>query len=113
MSTDLAPRHFAIPFRFAGSPEGGKAEVVIADSEDDVVQSVEIILRIERGSVIGIPDLGSPDITFREQPVTTDDVVNIVSSQDPRVDLNILQDENLDPMIAQLQARVSGGESIG
>lgn len=52
--------HFALPFRLAGA----RFAVIEQDTDDEVLQSVEVIVRTRLGERIEVPDFGIPDPTF-------------------------------------------------
>src|SRR5687767_8720500 len=56
--------HFAFPFRLKAS--GRSVAVVEQDSEEDITNCVEVLLRTERGSRIEVPDYGIDDPTFHQ-----------------------------------------------
>ena len=128
MIDDPIPKHLALPFRFVSASGTGSSShapagdldlsekvvcTVTQDSDVDVRTSVEIILRVREGSIYAVPELGSPDLTFRDQPLDLSDIVLLAASQDSRISLSFAQDDNLDGLIAQVRALVTGGKESG
>jgi phage baseplate assembly protein W len=102
--------HFDLPFRFFGT----NAVVVEQDSLDDVGNCVEAILLTHVGSRPEEPTFGIPELTFMTQPIGSDFVREIISSQEPRAEVAMTEapdrfDELIDRVIINLTTR-GGGE---
>jgi phage baseplate assembly protein W len=77
--------HFDIPFRFSGSMAANKAAPTVEQgSFEDIANCVEVIVRTPIGFRNDAPSFGFPSIELLEQPILTEDVVELVQSQEPR-----------------------------
>lgn len=98
--------HFDLPFRFVN----GSVAVVDQDTEDDIANCVEAILRTPYGyrTQDGIVDFGNHDPLFEIQPVDIELIKSTIESQEPRS--HILTDEEtdrLDALISHVMVEVS------
>jgi len=72
--------HFNLPFSFGLNG----VDVVEQDTLDDVANCVVAILVTHTGFRDYVPEFGSADYTFRQQPIGIDDVLGVIGSQEPR-----------------------------
>lgn len=72
--------HLALPFRV----ERGRAAVVEQDSDEDVEQCVEAVLRYRPGERPEAPDFGTPDQTHRQGGADLQELADAVSRWEPR-----------------------------
>lgn len=79
--TSTPTPHFALPFRFLGTAFAVNEQ----DTDDDITDCVEAILRTPVGSRVEAPDFGVPDQTFA-LTVDASIVAAAVAAQDPRVE---------------------------
>lgn len=84
--------HFDLPFRFSSD---GVASVE-QSSFEDIANCVETIVRCPLGFRPDNPSFGFPQLEFAQQPVISADVVEIVTSQEPRA--VVVMSETPDPL---------------
>lgn len=98
--------HFKFPFTFDSA---GHARVVEQDSDDDVVQCVEVLLSTPVGSRAELPEYGVEDPTF----TTTLDLPGIVQAIDdwePRAQVDMSSSINdRDELLREIQTNVANG----
>lgn len=97
--------HFDLPFRF--TPKGPVA-VVQQNSQQDVRNCVEAVVRTEKGSRIFSPDFGIVDPTFAVYPVDLDEIQSQVVLNEPRATIVFSQsfDFVVDSIVGQVTANV-------
>lgn len=101
---------FDLPFRFVN----GKEVVVEQDSDEDVENCVEAILRTVQGDREDLPDFGILDMTFRPQPLNLDLVVADILANEPRAQVLIEQHPDIvSSLIARVQVQVATREVSG
>jgi len=100
---DVTIPHFDLPFRI-----GTKAAIVQQDTIEDVTNCVEVCVRTHVGRRKELPQFGIPDLTFRDQPIKMSDVLQQISSNEPRAIVLIDQHpEVLDELIADVRMQTS------
>jgi phage baseplate assembly protein W len=106
---DIINPHFDLPFRFVGSTTTNKsAAVVEQNSFADIADCVEAIVRTPLGFRNDAPEFGFPDLEFLEQPIVSEDVVELVQAQEPRARVLITEQTDLiDVLIDRLTVEVS------
>ena len=82
--------HLAFPIKLAGD---GALATVAQDSDADIVQSVQLLLRTRPGERRSIPDYGLPDPVFAG--LTHDEVLDVVETWEERADTELLDIANL------------------
>lgn len=80
--------HFKFPF--ALSPNGKRAMYVDQDSDDEVMDSVEIILSTVQGERIEMPTYGIPDYVFVQGGVDAENIQAIVRLMETRADTSVI-----------------------
>lgn len=101
--------HFDLPFRFVGSSFATSEQ----DSIDDVANCVETILRTRIGFRTWVPEFGSPEYVFKRSPLGTEDIMAIVSAQEPRAELLVQESiDSYDQLIDRLHIEVTAKESV-
>lgn len=98
--------HFDFPFRIAG----GKVVEREQDSLDDITNCVRAIMLTPDDFRTDIDDFGLSDITFQNQPIGAQGVLQDINSQEPRVSLLIdIRPSIIDELIAEVTLEVSPG----
>jgi phage baseplate assembly protein W len=72
--------HLAVPFRVVGD----RAVTVEQDSDSEVTQCVEVILRYRPGARVAAPDFGTPDQAHRQGGADIVTLVEHVERFEPR-----------------------------
>ena len=80
--------HFDLPFRYLNA----QPVVVEQDSEEDVLNCVEAIVRTPVGERPELPTFGSDDWLFSIQPIPTMALINSISEQEPRAMATVEQE---------------------
>jgi phage baseplate assembly protein W len=83
--------HFAIPFRFHGQPLGGELGAVVTDqdSETEIMDCIETILRYPQGHIAEKPEFGTPDMTFNEFPPDELRIQAVLNVWEPRLEMEV------------------------
>lgn len=96
--------HFKIPFRFTDDD----AELVEQESDSEILQNAEMVLRTQRGERIDAPDFGTDDPNFREGGVDLNSLRHDIVHGEPRALLIIDRDPStIDQLIDNIN--ISGG----
>jgi len=105
MANDVEVPHFTTPFRWGSS---GHVEIVEQDSDDDVFQCVEAIVRTPKGSRLELPDFGVPDLTFKEGGPTIEPVASAIQQYEPRAQtfIDLSDPADLEPFMSQINIGV-------
>ena len=100
------PPHFAFPFR-----RGLNGHVVVneQDSDDDVIDCVEVLLRTNIGERLEEPDYGVIDQTFRMGGADVVYLRGVIAEWEERADIRFDQDE-MEDIIDRIRLRIQGGE---
>lgn len=102
--------HFSLPFRLQGVSFAENEQ----DSPEDIVDCAEAVLRFTPGDREMLPEFGTQDLTFMQQPVDPKVVVNAVATWEPRA--HVLARERpdlLDTLVDHLIVEVSTTEPGG
>lgn len=98
--------HLKFPFHLQA--DGTSAMYTEQDSDDDIMDCVEILLRTERGSRIEVPDYGIPDQVFREAGADYEVIEEAISEWEPRADAKVRQSTQLVDLTEQIRVEVVG-----
>lgn len=96
--------HLAFPIRLAA---GGGLATVEQDSQEDIRQSVELLLRTRPGERRCVPGYGLPDPVFGG--LTEAEVLDVIEEWEDRADVDEIDIDNL----AQSLGLVFGEEPFG
>lgn len=83
--------------------------MVEQDTYEDVSNCVEAIVRTPIGYRSEVPEFGFPNAEFELQPILSDDVVELVTSQEPRA--VVIMEESpdlLDELIDHITISIEG-----
>jgi phage baseplate assembly protein W len=97
--------HLAVPFRI----ENGSAATIEQDSEDDVLQSVRVLITTPLGSRLEVPTYGVPQALGHQStfPVTNS-VLAGVAQWEPRARVDVTtQIDSYDSLVREIDVRVS------
>ena len=90
------------PFRFNAA--GSQAIVVEQNSQDEIIDCVEVLLSTELGERQEVPDYGVPDQTFRQGGASTEAIEEAIRTWEPRADVDIERtDTDLDDLVDRLR----------
>lgn len=96
--------HFDLPFRLNGT----SFAVVDQDSERDISNCVETIVRTPYGFRNDNPDFGLDDHTFDNQPLNKNAIITQIENQEPRSTIVITETMDLvDHLIDNLKIEVN------
>lgn len=85
--------------------------MVEQDSEDDVLNCVEVVLRTRIGERVELPDFGTPDITFLQQPISLQAIEAAITAGEPRSTQMLEQaPDKIDQKVAYVRVNVSARE---
>jgi phage baseplate assembly protein W len=93
--------HFAIPFRF-----GVRGAVVNEqDTETEILDCVEVILRYDQGLRPEKPDFGVPDLTFSSPAPDINQVQKAIDTWEPRLEMTVEESvlDKRDQLIAMIR----------
>lgn len=82
----MAIPHFGIPFFI--DPDRG-AHVEEQDSEEEILDCVETILRYQKNQRPESPDFGIPDVTFSEPLVNVGPIQSALIHWEPRIETKV------------------------
>lgn len=96
--------HFDLPFRLSGT----SFAVTEQDSERDIGNCVETIIRTPYGSRDDNPNFGLDDHTFENQPLAKDAIIAQIEDQEPRSTILITETpDKIDRLIDNLKIEVN------
>lgn len=100
----VVPQQFDLPFRLSGD---GFAQVD-QDSEDDINNCVEAVMRFRPGQRSMLPEFGIRDLAFKEQPIDGEELVAQVAVHEPRAQVYVSsQPDKYDALWAQVTVGVA------
>lgn len=99
--------HFSFPFRRLAN--GKTLAVVEQDTDDEVMDCVEVFLSTEQGERVELPDYGLPDQVFREGGVDMEQVHSQIEVWEPRALLNLVRVE-LEDLVDRVRIEVRSNE---
>jgi hypothetical protein len=95
--------HFNFPFDFKGT----RVDVVEQDTLDDIVNCVQVVLRVHTGWRPEAPFFGVPDFTFMSQPIGANRVDDILVTQEPRASTLVRENPDVfDELINHLNIEI-------
>ena len=95
----------SFPLRFAA----GKPIVVEQDSDDEVRDCVEVLMRTPLGSRLEYSDYGIADPTFRSE-VDLDEIREAIGEWELRADIQIDDSLDIEEMAREIRVGVATGE---
>jgi hypothetical protein len=96
--------HFDIPFNLqpAGTP------VTEQDTFAEIANCIEVIIRTPYGFRDDTPDFGFEDVLFRNQPVLSAEIQDIVDAQEPRANIVLTEQPDFyDVLLDRITVEVS------
>lgn len=108
LSVMTAP-HFSIPFRI--DPSTNECICNEQDSEAEILDCIEVILRYQIGKRPEKPEFGIPDQTFSEPVPDVGEISEALAEWEPRIDMviNPAQIDKLDPLISKIKVEKGRG----
>lgn len=88
---------------------GGRFSVVEQDSDEEVLQCVDAIMRTDVGSRVDEPEFGRPDLAFQRGWNLTDMLRDSVETWEPRAS-TAMTDDVIDEAIRRVNIQVTGRE---
>jgi phage baseplate assembly protein W len=98
--------HFAFPFRI----NAGKVQVREQDSDEEVMDCVEVLLSTTIGERQELPNYGIPDQTFRMGGSDKAALLAAIREHEPRADVNFEQTD-LEGLIETVRVSVRGHDA--
>lgn len=98
----------ALPFRVAG----GRAAVVEQDSDQEVLQCVETVMRYRPGDRVAAPDFGVPDQAHQQGGADLVTVADRIEVWEPRVQ-SLAESLGFDQLALSQRVLVRAGRSAG
>jgi hypothetical protein len=112
--THIHVPHFDLPFRLWYDSGLTVPRVVEQGSIDDVSNCVEAAIRTVRGEREDLPTFGITDVTFRQLPIDTQDIIGQVRAHEDRASVLIEETpDRLDALVDTLTTKVSLREETG
>ena len=102
--------HFKFPFRLASS--GTRVMVVEQDTQDEIMDCVEVLIRTEAGERIEAPEYGILDQTFRERGVDLGYVLSVIEEFEDRASVQ-LEEEGIVDLLHKVRLHVIGKDDDG
>lgn len=95
--------HLRVPIRF----EAGRAALVEQDTQEEIEQCVEAIIRYPLGYRLDQPDFGVADPAFSQAPVGTEDLEAAIMTWEPRADALLEENpDSLDSLVDRIRVAV-------
>lgn len=82
--------HFKFPFQF--TPAGDRIQYAEQDSDDEIIDCIEVLLSTSIGERIELPDYGIADQVFRENGVDTGHIMAQIRKYEERADIQLEPD---------------------
>lgn len=101
--------HFSLPFR---RDLNGRAVVVEQDSDEEIVDCVEVLLSTEKGSREEIPEYGIPDQVFRQNGADLAQIGASIDRWEPRAEHFLERDGYLIDMVDRVRVNIMESGSI-
>lgn len=79
--------HFKFPFQFTA--DGSRLQVVEQDSDDEIVDCVEVLISTLQGERIELPDYGIQDQAFRQGGVDTGHILAQIRKFEERASIQL------------------------
>jgi phage baseplate assembly protein W len=99
--------HFALPFRYASDGQVATSE---QDSQQEIAEACELILRYPVGYRSELMDFGCPELVFYTEPVDTSAMVTALATWEPRAQALIEEDPSLIPaLVSRITASLAEG----
>lgn len=98
--------HFRFPFQFTSS--GTRAQVVEQDSDEEIMDCIQVLLSTEIGERIELPDYGIADQTFRENGVNTAHIMAQIRRFEERAEIE-LEPKQIDRLVQRVAVIFRGG----
>lgn len=103
--------HFDYPFRFDFN---NHAACVEQDSIEDIENCIVSILLTEIGARIEIPEYGMESMLFKQQPLSSGDIYNAITSQESRAHMVVSTDPDMvDYLTALVDINVQADQAVG
>lgn len=100
---DIDTPKLSFPFRLHAN--GVSAVVVEQDSDDEILDCLEVLLSTEEGSREEAPSYGLDDQTFKQGGADLDQIIATISKWEPRAD-KILEADTIVKLIQSVRAKV-------
>jgi phage baseplate assembly protein W len=100
--------HFAVPFRISVQGHGTPTALVTEqDTEEEIFDCVETVLRYETGYRIEKPEFGTPDQTFAEPIPDTSRIFEAIDTWEPRAEPIITaKPDEFDALISRVKVAI-------
>lgn len=86
-------------------PATGRLATVTQDSDDDIRQCIEAVLRHRVGDRFDVPEMGVPDPAFEELPIDLAAIREVLDRHELRAHVLLAGgDELLDDLVAEIRA---------
>lgn len=82
--------HFKFPLQLTG--DGTRAQVVEQDSDDEILDCIEVLLATTQGERIEIPNYGIRDQAFRQNGADTAHILAQIRKYEERANINLAPD---------------------
>jgi len=104
MADDVLIPHLQMPLSFATGPDGPRMQVVEQDSDEELTQCVETILRYPLGFRQELPEFGITDPVMRENGADVQEMVRAVTEWEPRV--SAIASQELEELLTHITMEV-------
>lgn len=98
--------HFKFPFRFSST--GTRIQYVEQDSDDEILDCIEVLLSTTQGERIELPDYGIADQVFRENGVNSAHILAQIRKYEERADVQ-LEPHQIRNLIQKVSVVYRGG----
>lgn len=102
--------NFRFPFQF--TPGGGRVQYREQDTDDEIMDSIEVLLLTPQGERIDIPNYGVPDQTFQMNGANLAAIQTAIELWEERADVTV-DDEGIVDLVHRVQVNYTGADEDG
>lgn len=107
--TEFLNPHLSFPFQL--SETGTQARYVEQDSDDEIIDCVEVLLRTPLGWRIDLPEYGVRPQEFTEGGANREELIAAIAEWEERALVVIEREEVVDPMLDRLSVAIKGRDA--
>lgn len=104
--SEITTPKLAYPFRLSAT--GRHACIVEADSEDDIMGCLEVLLLTEKGSRSEVPEYGIADQVFRQGGISRDEILAAIRMWEARAEV-VLSTGDIEDLVQRATIHYLGG----
>lgn len=98
--------HFKFPFQLTAA--GDRIQVTEQDTDDEILDCIEVLLSTTQGERLELPEYGIRDQTFRQNGVEVSHILQQIRRFEERADV-VLDAETIEDLVQRVSVRYRGG----